>query len=771
MEVINRNRDISLILLLFVAVGIAYSIVNPLHEATDELRHYRFARYIVENGRLPVQGAEACRFQSHHPPLFYVLGAAATSWIEVERDLCYTPPENPFWAYRSAEVGVDNKNQYLHGPDETFPWKGEALAAHILRAVNVLLGMGTVWLTWAVGRAIWPRQRGLAAGGAALVAFNPMFLYMAGAVNNDVIAAFSGAAVLLGTVRLLGDAHGLSRRWGLLLGLLFGLALMSKFNMVAVAILIAVAVTYVAWKEGQWTLWLQVGLIAVGVTLLVAGWWFVRNQMLYGEPTGLRTLTELWGVRDPAESVPLAIQELPAAWSSLWGRFGFGQIPLPEPVYDTLAWAVLAGLLGTAASLFQSRNRKLLVYLLLLSLDVVLAFAILFNYMLVSPAGAMGRFFFPGLPALALLTFFGISQIGKGLVGVVRARGVPQVFRKNGDRLADAGAVLQTPDVLAFITGAATLALSLVALFGYLAPAYARPPTYSADSVPNEVNASFAGLATLRGYLLHDEVLRPGDPLDVDFYWEVTAQPPGNFLLFLHVMDGAGTMVAQRDTHPGTGNFPTRQWRAGDRFVDSLRVYIPETAYTPSQLTVSAGLYAPEYRLAISGPQGQAWGDALTLGTVQLQPAWQLVPEGVPLPNPMSQNFEDKVSLRGYEYGERILSAGSELSVTLYWERLAQPQDEYRLRLEVMDEAGNVRGDWEEALPVAAWPRGAFSPTNHSLPLALDLSPGTYGLRLILLDPINGNRHHLVASDGHFIAEHLDLARIRVTAAQEARSK
>ncbi len=32
---LRRNRDISLILLLFVLVAFAYSAINPLHEATD----------------------------------------------------------------------------------------------------------------------------------------------------------------------------------------------------------------------------------------------------------------------------------------------------------------------------------------------------------------------------------------------------------------------------------------------------------------------------------------------------------------------------------------------------------------------------------------------------------------------------------------------------------------------------------------------------------------------------------------------------------------
>lgn len=146
----SPRRDYGLLvglLLAFLLLGFTYSIVNPLYEATDELRHYRFVRYLVENRRLPVQGEEECRSQSHHPPLFYAFGALVTAWVKMDKPLCYTPPTNPFWAYRYGEVGVDNKSQYLHGEDEAFPWRGDALAAHIVRGLNVLIGAVVVWLT------------------------------------------------------------------------------------------------------------------------------------------------------------------------------------------------------------------------------------------------------------------------------------------------------------------------------------------------------------------------------------------------------------------------------------------------------------------------------------------------------------------------------------------------------------------------------------------------------------------------------------------------
>ncbi|MEZ4518954.1 MAG: phospholipid carrier-dependent glycosyltransferase [Chloroflexota bacterium] len=224
---LTANWPILAILTAFLILGAAYSIINPLHEATDELRHYRFIQHIIQLHRLPIQGELACSTQGHHPPLFYATAALVIGGIDTGHDVCYEPPGNPFWAYRYWEVGRDNKNQYLHGADEAFPWRGEALAAHLARFVNLLIGALTVWLTWATARAIWPNRRYLAAGSAAFVAFNPMFLYMSGAINNDVIAAAAGAAVVYACVRLLLDEKGLSWLWGVVLGAIFGLALMS----------------------------------------------------------------------------------------------------------------------------------------------------------------------------------------------------------------------------------------------------------------------------------------------------------------------------------------------------------------------------------------------------------------------------------------------------------------------------------------------------------------------------------------------------------------
>jgi 4-amino-4-deoxy-L-arabinose transferase-like glycosyltransferase len=751
----SDQRPIILLLFAFIVLALAYSIVNPIHEATDEIRHYRFVRTLATTGRLPIQGKEACRSQSHHPPLFYAIGAIATAWIDTGHEVCYEPQSNPFWAYRYWEVGTDNKNLYLHGQEESFPWYGETLAVHIIRAINVIIGAGVVLLTWATGRTIWPRHPSLAFGAAALVAFNPMFLYLSAAINNDVIAALAGAAVTFACVQVLRDDHGLSLRWGLIFGTLFGLALMSKFNLVAVLLLIEGVITWVAWRKNQWRIWLKVNLIIATIAGLIAGWWFIRNQFLYGEPTGFQEVTELWGARDPGASFDLAVSELPYAWTTLWGRFGYGQIPLPQTFYDLIQLFSIAGLVGAIYGYFRGSSRNERVCLVFLAANVLVLVLVLFNYMLVSPAGPNGRFFFPALSALSLLVFYGLSQL-VWAVHILIKRQQPLVQNSSAQYDKDSG-------FLSVLTLIVMIILALVALTGYLAPAYARPESLALEAdIPNPVRIQFDNLVTLLGYDLSTTVLRPGEAVDVDLYWEVNNQPPGDYLLFVHLIDEEVTMAAQRDTHPGLGSHPSSDWKSGDRFMESVRLYLPDTAYTPEVANIKVGLYAPDsYRLGVTGQDGELLGDDFTLASIEL------LPLDSNYPNYTNHSFDDEIRLIGYDYSRRTLSPGDRLEVTLYWEILQNLRDDYRIKVQLFDGDGkrrdkNHNGLLEAEISGDTLTAGAIILDKHNLKVESDAPKGEYVLDVMVLDPITGKKLNRVAEDGRRIGKELELARVRI---------
>jgi hypothetical protein len=281
-------------------------------------------------------------------------------------------------------------------------------------------------------------------------------------------------------------------------------------------------------------------------------------------------------------------------------------------------------------------------------------------------------------------------------------------------------------------------------------------------AVPNPVNAQFDTFVTLPGYQVNTETVHPGDPVDIDLYWEVNGRPPGNYLLFVHLIDEDGTMVAQRDTHPGLGNFPSSQWQPGDRFIESIQLYLPETAYTNTTAELSIGLYAPEgYRLGISQSDGTFIGDALPLAAVAITPA------SGDYPNPLNQNFNDEAQLVGYEYSSRQLHPGDDLEVTLYWEALPALETDYAIRVQLQGEDGMIyaRGNTHvEARQYDGvdWHPGEVIRDVHTLTLDPNLSPGSYLIYVALIDSETKEPQNIIAEDGHWINDHLLLARLNV---------
>lgn len=708
------RQPIVWLLALFVGLGLAYSRVNPPFEATDELRHYRFVRTLQVDRALPVQGQEPCRSQSHHPPLFYAVGALLTAPLRPTNPVCFTPPVNPFWAYRFAEVGVDNKNQYLHPLD--LPTADQRAVA-LLRVWNVALGALTVYAVWRIGRLWLPDRPGVALGGAALVACNPMFLYMSGAINNDVIAACS-TTVLIWQL-LAGADRPLTARRGAWLGLLYGLALLSKFNTLPILAVVVLHTAWTAYRQRAWRAWFVFQAALAATAVATAGWWFVRNQLLYGEPTGVRILTELWGVRAPTESWGLALRELDAAWSTLWGRFGFGQIPLPTAVYLALYALVGIGLLGRLVGGRAWSGRRAAGWVL--AGTALTFFAVLFNYILISPAGAMGRFFFPGLPALALLTAAGWER------WLGRAAAPALTLGMGG--------------------------LAVVALLGYLRPAYAPPLRPPDAPLPHVVNLPLTGVGTLTGYAVTPTTAQPGERVTVTLDWRVDETPTADAVLFVHVLDEGG-FVTQRDTYPATGRYPTRRWRADSRWRDRVTLVIPDTA-AAGTATVQLGFYDPAdgARLLWQTPDGER--DALTLG------ALTITGDGRP-----AVRFGADLQLIDIRYSARSLPADGRLTLELVWSATAPLAADYQVQLLLLDAEGNYRGSADQTPGTAAWPVGAPVTTTHTFALSELPNPPTAGLQRLraAVQGPDGAKLPVMLSDGGVIGDYLELAGVATTA-------
>jgi hypothetical protein len=91
--------------------------------------------------------------------------------------------------------------------------------------------------------------------------------------------------------------------------------------------------------------------------------------------------------------------------------------------------------------------------------------------------------------------------------------------------------------------------------------------------------------------------------LDLVFYWKAVTQPPADYTVFVHIRDEADETVAQKDSPPVGGIYPTSLWDSGEIVQDEISV--PFTELEPGKYEIVVGMYdfASGQRLVVEGSQ------------------------------------------------------------------------------------------------------------------------------------------------------------------------
>ena len=115
-------RKPTLILVLFLLLGLVYAVTTPIFEASDELWHYPLVRHLAQGNPLPVQDPEHVgpwKQEASQQPLYYYLGAALTFWIDT------SDMETVRWLNPHVDNGIltadGNTNLVIHRPDQEAP--------------------------------------------------------------------------------------------------------------------------------------------------------------------------------------------------------------------------------------------------------------------------------------------------------------------------------------------------------------------------------------------------------------------------------------------------------------------------------------------------------------------------------------------------------------------------------------------------------------------------------------------------------------------------
>ncbi|MDY6875602.1 MAG: glycosyltransferase family 39 protein [Chloroflexota bacterium] len=148
-----------------------------------------------------------------------------------------------------------------------------------------------------------------------------------------------------------------------------------------------------------------------------------------------------------------------------------------------------------------------------------------------------------------------------------------------------------------------------------------RPVEPLSEEVAFPVGARLDPDLTLVGYDLFAEDIRPGETFTVTLVWRAETTPAADYVVFVHLVDESGTLVAQADHHPLEGAYRTSFWAPGDVVRDSYRLTVSD-AVPSCACTLLVGMYDQITGSRIPAYDGLGTrfeGDAIVAGGVILR--------------------------------------------------------------------------------------------------------------------------------------------------------
>ncbi len=328
---------ITVFLVLVFMLDVIWMLTVPMDKSPDEYQRIILSNYIYLNGRLPNAWEPAVRIEGWG--FSYALRPMLVNMIG---------------AFNMRIVSLFTTN----------PW---ALVLSV-RIISVISGVTTVyfcfriseWLEW---KPVWAFFLG------AVCAITPQITFLCSYHNNDIFSLACVSAILYCWIR------GIKENWTWAdcyrFAIALGLTILSYYNAYPYVLFSIPLFFLTAFHHGmsqvQRKLVWQKTFTIIGITFLIAGWWFIRNMYLYdGDVFGMNTrivMGELYGTPDLKPSAIFKPYREGISYFDLWNYTnGQGFSWSTKTFYSTIAW------LGIMDFVFPAEIYKFAAYLLTLGL-------------------------------------------------------------------------------------------------------------------------------------------------------------------------------------------------------------------------------------------------------------------------------------------------------------------------------------------------------------------------------------------------------------------
>jgi|SRR5579859_1466751 len=151
-------------------------------------------------------------------------------------------------------------------------------------------------------------------------------------------------------------------------------------------------------------------------------------------------------------------------------------------------------------------------------------------------------------------------------------------------------------------------------------PLPAPSPAELQRSTP--LDGHIADVAQVEGYALDKDSLRAGETLSVTVYWRPEASTDRPYTVFVHLYDPASGSIAQVDTYPVHGAYPTTVWVYDHVFADTYQLMVPAQLTVAHNAEIVLGLYdlTTLQRLPVTGQDTQADQSWVHFGSLRINP-------------------------------------------------------------------------------------------------------------------------------------------------------
>ena len=421
-----------------------------------------------------------------------------------------------------------------------------------------------------------------------------------------------------------------------------------------------------------------------GIAFVIAGWWYLRNWSLYGDPLAWREWQALTGAGRVPPTLGDFVGDLIGLFGTFWIDFSLRVDRVWWPVFGALGLAAVAGLVRRAIRRdWPLDGAKLLIALSVWAL--LLASAVRYSLNIYN---IHGRLLYPALAAIGVragVGDFGLAALARaGRSGWRRSRWLSPSFHRS--------------------------------------ESFNRPtPARLFRRCPTDVTAISAaqfGEVELIGYRAPAERIESGDRLDVETYWRRTrlADPADQTSLRAVVTlptieSGAG--LGRGEAALGNDVYPSWAWPLNEIVV--TRVSLAAKAEASAVGEVRLGVRGESAALMPSER-----GETIGLGRVVVQH-----PQACGAMSPADITFGGAIKLSGY----RVEAD----AVVLCWQSIKPVAMDYTVFVHVTDDRGQMltadappRGG---TYPTSAWLAGDEIEDRHALPIkAATIKQVTVGL-------------------------------------------